>query len=484
MEGTIIHVANRYVVVTPAFPPMSILKDDRGNVYLVVSTESMFDRYVVKALDALRDVAADLQSNKINVDLAIMPENMSKAVLIGRIVVYPRAGDKVYLMTTMDELTSDRDVMVTPFGEFDPWAKRTGHVTIFGRSGVGKSLSLLALILRTVQKGLKAVVLDFHGEYREAVEDFLKRGYKAIYYDVPKINICRAQPEVLAALFGILPVLDKAPKMYQYMQRIAQLACKAPPEIKAMFDSPVDLLRAIAEVIIMLPTLDESCGIGNRVQKLDVGRPEEPECRILRYIYDSMRPFEYKLLKNLLKERDRESVESLYRYMEALNAFRDIVSLDEDIVLEGYDIVFVNLSVALSHISYAIPIAIYVIDKVFNSPEKIVLFVEEAPALMQSERIKAAIENLVRQGRKFWKFVVIVTQVPLEIMAQTSLLVGNIANQRYIKEVLSRLPHMSDALRYILPLLPPWHFIYISHDGDIIPVKIVRKPATHSASEA
>jgi len=483
MEGTIIHVANRYVVITPSFPPMSILRDDRGNVYLVVSTESAFDRYVVKALDALKDVEADLRGGKINVDLNIVPENMSKAVLIGRVAVYPRAGDRVRLVTTMDELTSDKDVIVTPFGEFDPWAKRMGHVTIFGRSGVGKSLSLLALILRAVQKGFKAVILDFHGEYREAVEDLLKRGYSAVYYDVPKINICKAPPEVLAALFGILPVLDKAPKMYQYMQRIATLACKAPPEIKAMFDSPVDLLRAIAEVIIMLPMLDESCGIGNKVQKLDAGKPEEPECRILRYIYDSMRPFEYKLLKNLLKERDRESVESLYRYMEALNAFRDIVSLDEDIVLD-YEIVFVNLSVALSHISYAIPIAIYVIDKVFSSSGRIVLFVEEAPALMQSERIKNALENLVRQGRKFWIFVVLVTQVPLEIMAQTSLLVGNIANQRYIKEVLSRLPHMSDALRYILPLLPPWHFIYISHDGDIIPVKIVRKPAAHSASEA
>jgi len=482
MEGTVIHVVNRYVIVTPAFPPLAILRDRHGNTYLVVSSESAYARYMIKALDAIKELEDEIKAGRVNVELGIAPENTSKAILIGDVTEYPKAGEKVQLVAYMDQLTSDEVAVVTPFGPFDPWRDRMTHLTIFGRTGVGKSVLVLYLILHAVSKGYKAVILDYHGEYREAAEDFAKRGLRVIYYDVPKVNLCRTPPEVLAAIFGILPVLDKAPKMAHYMQLMARLACEAPAEIRQLFDNPVELIKAIAETIILINWLESRCG-----SKLDIPSKPDPVqtklCQVKSYVQNKLTPFEYNLLKDLVKERDRESLESLYRYMSVLNLFKNIVSLNEDVEFEGYDVVIINLSIALSQTSFAIPIAIHVINKVFNSAGRIVLFIEEAPALFASEYIRNAAENIVRQGRKFGIFVVIVTQMPLEIMAQTALVLGNIANARYIKEVQSRVPHMADPLRFVLTILRPWYFVYIDNTGNIIPVRILRKVAKHSASE-
>jgi len=487
MEGTIIAINNRYVVVTPNFKPMSLLRDKHGNTYLVVSSESAYERYMIKTLDAIKEIEDEVKSGKIDVELGILPENTSKAVLVGEIVVYPNAGERVKLIAHMDELTSEGAAVLTPFGQFDPWANRMSHLTIFGRTGVGKSVLLLYLIQLVIRKKFKAVVLDYHGEYKESVEDFVKMGYRVAYYDVPKISLCsNTPPEVLAAVFGILPVLDKAPKMMRYMQLISRLACETPQEIRELFGDTVELLKGIAEAIILINMLDSECDKPRMDSYMNNRRVDDAErrmCMLRNHIKSKLTPFEYTMLKNLTKERDRESLESLYRYMSSLDLFRDIITLDEDIMFEGYDIVFVNLSIALSQISFAIPIAIHVINKVFTSAERIVLFVEEAPALMASDYIRLSIENLVRQGRKFNKFVVIVTQSPLEVMAQTGLIVGNIANSRYIKEVLSRVPHMADPLRFVLPILRPWTFVYIDSTGNIVPVRILRKVAKHSASE-
>jgi len=486
MEGTVIMIKNRYALITPNFKPGSLLRDSHGNIYLVITSESSYERYIVRALDAIKEIEEEMRKGKIDIELGILPENTSKAVIIGEIVVHPNAGEKVRLVARLDELTSEEDAVITPFGGFDPWKGRMTHITIFGRTGVGKSVLLLALVLLAVRKGYKAVILDYHGEYKESVGDFIRMGYRVVYHDLPKVNICRTPPEVLAAVFGILPVLDRAPKMMRYMQMIAKLACEAPQEVKEMFEDAVDLIKAIAEAIILVNYLDAECD-KPRIDSFAGGKRtddvERKMCRLKNYIRERLTPFEYNMLKNLVKDRDRESLESLYRYMAQLDLFRGIISLDEDIALEGYDIVIVNLSIALSQISFAIPIAIHVINKVFTSPEKIVLFVEEAPALMASDYIRASIENLVRQGRKFNKFVVIVTQAPLEVMSQTNLIIGNIANSRYIKEVMSRVPHMSDALRFVLPIIKPWTFIYIDTTGNIVPVKILRKVAKHSASE-
>jgi len=468
MEAKIVRVFNQYIAIRPALPVMSIVETHDGNKYLVITSESSFDREVARSIEALDE--EDLKNIVLHAD------SESKAIAVGGIRRIPKAGEKVRLVGNFFELTSDEPV-VTPLGPFDPWPRGMGHVAIHGKTGSGKSVAATHLMLRAREKGYKVVVLDFHGEYREMYEDLSRMGIRAIYYDVPRVNVCKAPPEALAAIFGIIQVLDRAPKMMHYMLRVAELACDAPREIRELFEDPVDLLRALIEAIALLPTLEDGC------KNARFGEETPRLCKIYNYIRRKYEGFEYRLLRDLVDKRDKDSIESLHRYSKAAEAFRGIVTIDEDIELEGYDFVYINLSIGLSHISYAVPVAIYVIHRVMQSQERIVLFIEEAPALMQDEYIRRAIENIVRQGRKFGKFVVLITQVPLEIMAQMNLLVGNIANVRYIKEVLVRTPHMSDALRYILPLLPPWHFIYISSTGEILPVKILRKVVRHSASE-
>jgi len=468
MEGRITRVFNQYVVVKPSFTPMSILEDVHGNTYLVLTSESSFDREVARSMEVLED--EDLKN------MVIYADNESKAIIIGELKKMPKAGDRVRLVNSFFELKSD-DFVITPFGAFDPWKNRMTHLTIFGRTGSGKSVMAMYLMLLALKKGYRVVVLDYHGEFKEMYKNLLEMGIKAAYYEVPKVDVCKAPPEALAAAFGIIQVLDKAPKMMQYMQRIIELACEAPQEIKSLFSDPVDLIRAITEAIILLPVLDKSCSSS----RLDGSVPKI--CKIQSYIASKYSGFEYNLLKDLVDKRDRDSLESLHRYSKVLEKFRGIITIGEDIRLEDYDIIFINLSLALSHISYAIPIAIYTIQRIVQSSGHIVLFIEEAPALMQDENIKRFIENIVRQGRKFYIFVVIITQSPFEIMSQTDMVIGNLANIRYIKEVLARTPHMSDALRYILPILPPWHFVYVSSTGFIMPVKILKKVARHSASE-
>lgn len=467
-EGKIVRVFNQYVVVKPSFSPMSMLEDVHGNMYLVLTSESSFDKDVARSVEVLEE--EELRGMVLHAD------NESKAIIIGELKKMPKAGDRVRLRASFFELKSE-DPVVTPLGAFDPWANRMSHVTIFAKTGSGKSVMAMYLMLLAIKKGYKIVVLDYHGEYREMYEDLLKMGIRAIYYDVPKVDICKAPPEALAAAFGIVQLLDKAPKMMHYMNRIAELACSSPQEIRSLFEDPVDLIRAITEAIILLPTLEKECA----TSRLDNSVPKI--CKVLNYIRSKYSGFEYNLLKDLVDKRDRDSLESLYRYSKTLDEFRGIITIGEDIQLEGYEAVFLNLSLAISHISYAEPIAIHAIRRVAQSPERIVLFVEEAPAFMQDVYIWRFIENLVRQGRKFDKFVVLITQSPFEIMSQTDMIIGNLANIRYIKEVLARTPHMSDALRYILPILPPWHFVYVSSTGLIMPVKILRKVARHSASE-
>jgi len=496
MEGVITSVRNNVIKFIPSFPPLTILEDEYKNHYLTVVSHSAIDDEIVEYAYAsggsVEKMMKIIHSEEGEINVV---KDYGVAVLIGAISQFPKAGIKVRYLGSFREIKGSYAV-ITPFGKYEPFKRNIAgrmvfqprHTLILAMTGMGKSALASTIMYDLLEKKrngeippeygeLKIVVLDYHGEYEEAAEDFANMGFKVLYLKRPIINLCSAPPETLAAIFGILPVAEKAHKMLHYMHLISQLACNAPPDLKAKYKDPVDLILAIMEVIAILPYFHKICKQGSLVETREGGL-----CDIHEYIRSSMPPFKYNMYLELLEERDSDSVLSLVRYGAIeLGKYRGMITLGEDVNFGDYDITFVNLSIALSNTSYAIPISIYIISRVMSSPYTVVLFVEEAPALLQNDYIRNAVENTVRQGRKFGKFVFLISQEPLSISAQMELIVGRIASGKYIENVLARVPNMSNALASVLPMLQPWEFIHIS--DTVIPLKLTQKVVRHRASE-
>jgi len=497
MEAIITSVKNNVIRFVPSFPPLTILEDEYKNRYLTLVSHSNIDDAVVEyAYASGGNVEKMLKIIHGEGGEISVIKDYGVAVLIGDMAEFPKAGIRVRRLGSFREIKGPY-AAVTPFGKYEPFKRHVAGREVFqprqmlllAMTGMGKSALRLSIIYDLLEKkrsgeippeygDLKVVVLDYHNEDEEAAEDFEKLlGTKVLYLKRPFINLCSAPPETLAAIFGILPVADKAHKMLHYMHLISQLACGAPPELKAKYKDPVDLIIAIMEVIALLPYFHKVCKQGSLIESREGGL-----CDVYEYIKSSMPPFRLNMYLELLEERDADSVLSLVRYgVNELSKYRGMITLGEDINFDDYDIIFVNLSIALSNTSYAIPISIYLISRVMASPYTIILFIEEAPALLQNDYIRNAVENTVRQGRKFGKFVFLVSQEPLGISAQTELIVGRIASSKYIENVLARVPNMSSALASILPMLQPWEFLHIGYT--VIPVKLTQKVVRHRASE-
>jgi len=494
-RGVIVYAKNLTVKVIPPYNPLDILVDEAGNYYLVTTSFSAIDEAVVEyglasGVDKMLEM---LQKGEMRV-----AKEYSVATVIGDVIQYPRAGLRVKRVGSFEEVTSkyaDKYAIVTPFGKYEPFTKYIGghkvfglsHVFVLAMTGSGKTLLELAHIYELLMKkrngeippeygDVKIVVLDYHGEFKPAEEDFKNMGFDTLYLERPYINLCNSPPDVLAAIFGILPVMERANKMMHYMQLVTQLACSAPEELKSKYEDPVDLIGEIMNVIIHLPFYHKNCREGTLT-----GGKRYKECIVHEYV-KRMLGEKYDLYLELLEERDADSVLSLARYsFKELEAYRGMITLGQDIPIDKYDATFINLSIALSNSNYAIPIAIYVISRVMASPHTVVLFVEEAPALARHYAILNMLMIVAEQGRKFGKFEFIVSQEPLDMMSNAELIVGRITSDKYIEQVLARSPNMSSVLASLLPILRPWEFLRIGQTT--LPIRLTKKVVRHRASE-
>ncbi|MGC9119600.1 MAG: ATP-binding protein [Thermoproteus sp.] len=341
------------------------------------------------------------------------------------------------------------------------------HVVILGGTGAGKT-TLLLRALSEANDDADIIVIAYHPDMYELADG----GFDVV---APRFNICDFEPHIDYMLLGFHRLPNEPLKQERYLQLLLPVACEASKKLQL---KPHEALQLLVEIVGMLDFLEQRCRGGSL---LDQGQQESIMCQLLSMLREELGGFKYNMIKDLARERDRQSVESLYFYM--LRAFKDSdMYSDQTMPLEGR--IVVDLTHTLSLITADIEAVLTaVLDRVFarsrsgNNGRPVYVVVDELAALANNQYVMTSVEQLLRQGRKFGVYLIAAAQPAPEI---TSLLanfpaaiLGRTAGDEALRRISASLPNVPTAILASLPALQPLRMVLVEGDR-ILPFRVLQ----------
>lgn len=327
---------------------------------------------------------------------------------------------------------------VTPSG---PWSISTinpPHLFVVGRTGSGKSHAIKKIIQNELNN-YNVIIFDVHGEY--------DCDRNCINLSPPKIPLLDLP---LASFHLLLGLPYNATTQIRYLRYSLKVA-KALVERRNM--SPLSALIAVLEYFV-----DGEC-------KKTLDDVESLDCVIQELAFDVLGKGRTFRIKRLAENRDKESIYSLLNKLDQLDpewvianntslngivrldfsAFRTVTMLDA--------LVVVMIQYVLEHLLHQ------------DSEKPTYIVIEEFHSLVDAAKdergdsiLRRTIVNMLRQGRKFKRYLIIISQeFDATVANNTTLMIGAIGNPRYLKEIAKVVPSLPDV--ELLTSLPVGTFI-------------------------
>jgi DNA helicase HerA-like ATPase len=342
------------------------------------------------------------------------------------------------------------------------------HVAVVGGTGAGKTTLLLRALEHTEKN---AVVLAYHPDLLE----LKKAGYRVVK---PQLNICDLDEEVIKMVIGFHRLQNEPVKMSRYLHMLLPIACKHYREFNK---PPHEMLKLLIEAVTLLEFLESRCKVAQ------LGAEQESEtvlCRLKEVLRQELGQFRYNIVRELSKERDAQSLQSLYFYLSYAVA-KNSDMFGEDAVYEGRVVVDITESLALITAGIE-PAVAAVLSHIFDSGvrgykegrvRELYVVIDEGAALVANQYIRQIITLLLQQGRKFGRFLIFATQPIKDVYDLLSnfhtIILGRVAGSMAIKELAKSLPNVPTPLLASLPSMPPLHMTAVSPNG-ILPFRVLQ----------
>jgi ABC-type branched-subunit amino acid transport system ATPase component len=433
MDNIIIKVVNRVAYVLGDFEPGALLESESGAKLLVTGRRRELDPRYVEVL-------------KIAGELAEAPDvtSVARALVVSSSV--PRPGETV----KPHQWPADRPGIYSPEGPVDLLQYTdTPHLWIIGTTGSGKT-TLTKMLVEKAARDRRVMVFDMHDEYCPTIQ---KVGGVCMPMTLP---FCDLNDFELLALTGLLRV-GQAIRMMRYLSYFRRAFCRLAQKVQ--IDNFPAALQRCADAMLLLDVI--------RTDTQTLANNESIMVEFVRALKEEVGNTTFNALKEVVKKDEERMAATMMYLIQALENVEVVLSGElprvAAIKLLDFKSLF-NVSDAM------LSLASYTFRQLMELREDALVVIEEAPRFLLDEAARRNLSLFLSQSRKFGIQVIIVSQVPDELMQNTRLIAGKINNPSYAKKVAELSPQMPFEIARPLPQLTRGQFIYM--DGQrTIPIR-------------
>jgi energy-coupling factor transporter ATP-binding protein EcfA2 len=435
VDNVIIKVVNRVAYVLGDFEPGVLLESESGAKLLVTGRKRELDPRYVEVLKIARELAEAPD---------VMPTTRTLVVSAS----VPRPGEAV----KPHQWPIERPGIYSPEGPVDllQYAD-TPHLWIVGATGSGKTTLTKMLVEKAARDGRRVVVFDVHDEYCPTVQ---KVGGTCMPMILP---FCDLNDFELLALTGLLRV-GQAIRMMRYLSYFRRAFCRLAQKVQ--IDNFPAALQRCADAMLLLDVI--------RTDTQTLAGNEGIMVEFVRALKEEVGSTTFNALKEVVKKDEERMAAAMMYLIQALENVEVVLSNElprvAAIKLLDFKSLF-NVSDAM------LSLASYTFRQLMELREDALVVIEEAPRFLLDEVARRNLSQFLSQSRKFRILVIIVSQVPDELMQNTRLIVGKINNPSYAKKIAELSPQMPFEIARLLPQLTRGQFIYM--DGQrTMPIRI------------
>lgn len=347
------------------------------------------------------------------------------------------------------------------------------HVAIIAGTGAGKSTLIMRAVERFEEDG-KVVVLAYHPDLLE----LSRLPHVAVVQ--PRVNLCDLDYQSLYMLLQFHRLSAEPVKMQRYLRTLLPIACRAASELRL---PPHEALLLLLRLLVMLEAIEVKCKSQGLLSEGNDGL----YCKLRQLLEDSLGKFYYNVIKDLARNRDTDSLNSLLMYAEMAFAQQFLAESSE--VLSDKPVTLIDLTPALSLVVGQLEGRLAALLTIlFNSKlraqdsEPLYVVVDEFAALSSVEYIHQVFKLLLMQGRKFGIYLIAAGQPDPSLYDLLPnfhrVILGRIAGARAIKELAVGLPNVPTAVLQTLPTLRPLEMVLIDSDR-IVPFRALHPSWRH-----
>lgn len=346
------------------------------------------------------------------------------------------------------------------------------HIAIIGGTGSGKS----TLIMRSVEHyndDADVVILAYHPDLLELSQ------LSHVEVVRPRVNVCDLDFQSLFMILQFHRLSAEPVKMQRYLRMLLPIACDASKELGI---PPHETLLLLLRLLAMLEAIEQRCKAASLVSSNE----ESLYCRLRQFLEDKLGRFKYNVVKDLSRNRDAESINSLLMYAEM--AFANEFFDTKPYLIGTKPVTVLDITPTLSLIVGQIEgrlasiLSIIFAQRLQNNKKPLYVVIDEFAALASVEYLYQVFKLLLMQGRKFNIYLVAAGQPDPSLYGLLpnfhKVILGRIAGSRAIKELATGLPNVPMEILHTLPTLRPLQMVAVD-TTEIVPFRVLHPSWRH-----